>query len=254
MDREKPRADFFGRYLARSSACDLSLKRHSFLPATKTVLEIGAEIAAAFYRVFKRAYRLASSEICSFFHAATQEEMSVSKKGPFGLWVGMQAHDIGVALEEIAPYKFRTSSPPKPHSAFELYVLQITPKAGLSWIKAIGKTVATNGFGYELQTVFKDMEGKLCKSYGKNSRNELLLTGSIWNEPRDWMQGLQKRERFLSATWDEKSGSNMPDGLSSLYLGATALDTDSGFIGLEYSLENHSESDAEIAAAEDDVL
>ena len=176
------------------------------------------------------------------------------KIAPFGLWVGMKTSEIEAPLEEIAPFKYKTTTLPKPHSAFEFYILQITPKSGLSWVKALGKNVPTNGYGFELQSVFSEMEGKLSRSYGRNTRTDALLPGSIWNEPRDWMQALLKRERILVSAWDEKSGATLPEGLTSIYLGVSAVDTESGFISLEYTLENNGESEAEIAAAEDDAL
>jgi len=176
------------------------------------------------------------------------------KRGPFGLWRGMSTHEFEGNMEQIGPFKFKIESPPKPHSAFEFYVLQISPGAGLSWVKAVGTTIATSGFGTELQAAFESMEAKLINAYGRNSKIDLLRTGSIWNEPREWMQALQKRERLLGATWDQETGAKLSDSLSAIYLGATAVDTEAGYIVIEYSFDNIAQAEAEIAAAEDDAL
>jgi len=178
----------------------------------------------------------------------------MTQAGPFGLWMGMKLEDISAQAEEVAPFKYRISTPPKPHSAFDAYVVQIAPVSGLSWIKAIGRTVSTSSFGTDLEGKFDEMEQKLIKSYGPCTRTDALMPGSIWNEPRDWMTGLMKKERYLFCTWDQKSGAFLQNGLKAVVLGATALDDESGYVSVEYSFDNDSESDSEISSLEDDAL
>lgn len=122
--------------------------------------------------------------------------------------------------------------PPKSHSAFENYILKVTPVAGLSWIKALGKPIQTNGFGYEVLSAFVAMETKLQGTYGSNAKYDTLLTGSIWDEPRDWMQALEKGERLLGSEWSTKTGATLPKGFSSIFLFAEAKDTDNGYIAI----------------------
>ena len=176
------------------------------------------------------------------------------ESGPFGLWMGMKLPDLSTPHEEVAPFKYRITSPPKPHSAFDSYVLQIAPVTGLSWIKAIGKTITTSSFGTDLIGKFDKMEQKLQKSYGAFKRTDVLIPGSIWDEPRDWMSGLNHKERYLFSCWDQESTAVLPNGLKAVYLGATALDSGSGYISVEYSFDNDQASDSEIAALEDDAL
>ena len=178
----------------------------------------------------------------------------MEKTGPFGLWQGMRLEEFENELKELAPCKYRTSSPPKPHSAFEFYVLQITPKTGLAWVKAIGVTTNTNVFGSELRNAFESMEKKLNGAYGSSKKIDLLMPGSIWEEPQYWMQALQKKDRVLGTSWNGESRATLKDSLSSVFLGATALDTEAGLISIEYSFKNAEQSDAEIAEAEDGAL
>lgn len=173
---------------------------------------------------------------------------------PFGLFMGMQTTDFSQPLKEIAPYKFSLETPPKAHPAFSLYILQITPKCGLSWIKAIGGDINTSGYGIELKSAFEGMEEKLNKTYGTCTRNDFLMFDSIWNEPKDWMMAILKKERFLGSTWDVKSNARLTSALDSVYLNASASDTETGYITLEYILKNSAQSDAEIAEAQDDAL
>lgn len=176
------------------------------------------------------------------------------KTGPFGLWMGMPLADIDWDIDEIRPGRYRCHTVPKPHSSFESYILQITPRCGLAWIKAIGKTVNTSVYGYELQSEFAAMEKRLSGVYGKGEKTDILLYGSIWNEPRDWMQSLLNKERILMTSWPGKRAPDLPNQLKSVGLVVTALSSDSGYIAVEYSFTNEERSDAEITAAEDDAL
>jgi hypothetical protein len=178
----------------------------------------------------------------------------MSKKGPFGLWMGMSLGEFETAPIEVAPTKYRVTTVPKPHSAFESYVLQITPMNGLAWIKAIGHTIHTSAYGIELRTAFEVMEKKLSATYGKEKKTDILLHDSIWNEPRDWMQSILSRERFLMTEWSAANGSSLPETLSSVALITGAIDTENGYIAIEYSFENAEEAETEIAAAEDEAL
>lgn len=178
----------------------------------------------------------------------------MSFPAPFGLFMGMQLTDFSQPLREVAPFKFSLDVAPKPHPAFSLYLLQITPKHGLSWIKAIGHDVKTSSYGLELKGAFDAMEVKLKNTYGLNTRNDFLMPGSIWDEPKDWMMGLLKNERVLSCVWNAKSGAKLTEALESIYLGVSGADSDTGYIALEYTLKSNVHSDAEIATAQDDVL
>lgn len=167
----------------------------------------------------------------------------------------MKLEDFGDgALIEIAPHKYKLDKPPRPHPAFEFYVLQIAPSSGLSWIKAVGREISTNGFGTSVSSAFAEMEGKLRSTYGNCERTDLLMLGSIWNEPQDWMMGLLKGDRLLASHWELSTGAKLTEAIESVFLGASAADTDSGFIAIEYALKNHAAATQEIDAAQDDVL
>ncbi len=178
----------------------------------------------------------------------------MSRKGPFGLWMGMSTGDFEQALTEIAPCMFQAPAVPKPHSAFERYIVQISPVAGLSWIKAIGKTVETSGYGVEIRSAFESMEKKLAATYGRHTKHDFLMHESIWSEPREWMQAVLSKERILMSQWSNESGASLTDSLSSVALVMGVYDTSSGYIAIEYSFENIVKAEAEVAALEDDVL
>lgn len=178
----------------------------------------------------------------------------MSRKGPFGLWMGMTLSDFEAPLDEVSPCKFIAPGVPKPHSAFEQYVCEIAPSLGLSWIKAIGKPIQTSIYGSELKAAFDIMEQKLVASYGRQKKHDFLMHESIWNEPRDWMQSILNMERVLMCEWSKETGALLDNSLSSIALVLGALDTSSGYIAIEYSFENAAQAQAEIAAMEDDAL
>ena len=180
--------------------------------------------------------------------------MSEVTSGPFGLYMGMSLNQLDAQPLENVLGKYILASVPKPHSAFDSYVVQVGNSSGLSWIKAIGNDIATSVYGIELKTAFDEMKVKLDRAYGEGELTDMLLHDSIWNEPKDWMQSLINRERILMSVWDSSKGARLKNNLTSIALGANASDTDNGFIFVEYQFANSDACDEELAAEEDAVL
>lgn len=180
----------------------------------------------------------------------------IRKKGPFGLEMGLKKSDYPGSLLEVEsrPGCYQTKDVPKSHSAFEDYILQFGQLSGLCWIKAIGKTIDSNSFGTNIQTAFDEMYKKLVKAYGTSEDFSFLMEGSIWDEPRDWMEALLCGDRILAARWEATADLQLPNHLASIFLVASALDTSSGYIAIEYSFKNKESADEEVAALEDDAL
>jgi hypothetical protein len=178
----------------------------------------------------------------------------MERKGPFGLWMGMTLEELGVHYTEVAPGKYQPVSVPISHSAFESYVLQITPRLGLSWVKAIGRTIKTSAYGLELTTEFDSLERRLSAIYGQGRRTDFLMQGSIWNEPRDRMMAFLNQERVLMTVWSHEHGSSLKDSLVTVAEIANAMDAASGYLAVEYSFENSEDADAEVAETEDQAL
>ncbi len=178
----------------------------------------------------------------------------MSKKGPFGIYMGMSLNDVGSNPEQIAPGGYKLTNVPKPHSAFESYLVKATPQHGISMVKAVGKNIETNVYGQQLQSAFKEMENKLFSIYGKHETIDTLLPGSIWNEPKDWMQARLIKQRYLLAVWSKDKGSQMIDDLKEIILSAEVLNTSVGYIVIEYHFSNADINNSVIQAQEDDAL
>ena len=102
--------------------------------------------------------------------------------GPFGLEKGMSLEDIGgnpIKISDTGHYML--SSVPKPHSAFETYIVRVAPTGGLFWIKAVGKEIKTNSYGIDIQSAFNTLREKLEATYGKHKKYDMLLPGSTLN-------------------------------------------------------------------------
>jgi hypothetical protein len=177
-----------------------------------------------------------------------------AEAGPFGLEMGMTLKDLGGTPTELAKGMHSMTTVPKPHPAFEAYVVKIGPKSGLCSIKAVGKSIETSVYGTQLRSAFNEMEAKLTQTYGKDKKIDILMPGSMWKEPNDFMMGMLKKDRMLAAEWEAQYGSNVTGNLRYVALMARALSADAGDIVLEYNFQNKDECDAEIAAEEDEAL
>lgn len=133
---------------------------------------------------------------------------------------------------------------PKPHPAFEVYTLIISPELGVLKIGAVGVTISTSSFGTEIHNSFVEIRDAVSETYGKPSTEfDFVQSGSLWTEPNDWMMGLLKKERSLDAYWISKKAHpengtiELPNDIGAISLEATALSTEKGYLTLTYELE-----------------
>lgn len=156
--------------------------------------------------------------------------------GPFGIDMGMTLDEI-TKLSTTAPVLSEgvyIITPPKPHPMFETYVVRISKTYGVYFIKAVGKTIETSIYGDTLKGEFQTLKDGLVKTYGSCNIMDFLRSGSIWDEPDDWMMGLRKGERFLMATWGSEYGSTLPEDIASIIIAAQAISSQAGYLGVEY--------------------
>ena len=161
--------------------------------------------------------------------------------GPFGLPMGTtlaQLASFGPTEESDAKGFYKLRTVPKPHEDFETYIVAVSEKQGLCKIMAIGKDVSTSAQGYELRSAFESLDKILLEKYGDRKNFDFLNAGSIWDEPKDFMMGLVKKERTLSSYWDQSQGSHFTDHVNAITLETTALHSDVGYLQLRYEFEN----------------
>jgi hypothetical protein len=175
--------------------------------------------------------------------------------GPFGLSMGMKPTEVGRKLEKLSnPGGYKTTEVPQSHSAFKEYMLLFGPKTGLCKIVAMGPEVATSVYGRELRSAFDKLEERLKVQYGKNKKYDSLEQGSVWNEPKDFMMGLLKKERTLVTFWTMEDGATLKDNIGIIELVAKALSLEKGILLVSYDFQNIDECHKELEATEDDAL
>ncbi|MFB2776804.1 hypothetical protein [Shewanella xiamenensis] len=184
---------------------------------------------------------------------SSHEQAMLVADGPFGLAMGMTKEMFNGRLTQAKTGLYFLDKPPIPHDQFESYVVKIGEKSGLCWIKGIGKSIASNGYGLQLKGAFDEFETKLDKRYGIHERTDFLMPASIWKDPQDWMMGLVKADRYLMSVWKGEKTS-LPNDLSSIALIAQAESSSSGYLALEYSFSNKEACDTEIKQIDDSGL
>lgn len=181
-------------------------------------------------------------------------------EGPFGLEAGLTQKNIedmiGANLKPLpdSVNLYTSDTLPKQNADFEMYGLLISPKAGLCQIRAVGKNIDTDSYGLALKSRFEDLSSSLSSLYGKAETTDLVLEGSIWKEPQDWMMGLNKKERFLSATWKGTKETPLKNNIDTISIEARANSSSKGYVYLQYSFTNNDVCQAEIEGAKKSSL
>ncbi|PHM37197.1 conserved exported hypothetical protein [Xenorhabdus innexi] len=189
----------------------------------------------------------------------TEQQLLPAASGPFGLQMGLTKKNIEDMIgNTLEPTKvtnvYLVDKLPKKNDSFKIYALFISPTLGLCKIRAIGNDIENDAYGISLRVKFNDLKTSLDSIYGESKETDLLLPSSIWNEPRDWMEGLNKKERVLRAKWESKSEALQKNNVGSLLLSAKASDSSSGYLLLQYEFKNHIECAKEINNANKDSL
>ncbi len=161
--------------------------------------------------------------------------------GPFGFEPGVTKDQI-IALLGKSTIKmsqgdsYILSTAPKPHPDFEEYLLVISPSKGLLKVAAYSKDIETSTYGDRLKQTFEEIHAALTAKYGRSRKLDFLREGSIWNEEQDWMMGLLKEERVLSAYWTVGK-----DNVQVIALSARASSRSTGTIRLAYEFTGFTE-------------
>ena len=180
-----------------------------------------------------------------------------SQPGPFGLRMGMtldQVKNLTGKNPEMLEDNVYKVIPPDTHNMFIEYRVRISPTYGIVWIYAESKEIETDDDGTQLKNAFNDLVSSIERTYGKYKRIDFLLSGSIWDEPNDFMMGLAKQERYLIAIWEKEHDSTLPDDIKSIGVIATATSSSKGYISIEYYSPNEEKVAAEKKEKQDAVF
>ncbi|SUC36189.1 Uncharacterised protein [Providencia rustigianii] len=182
------------------------------------------------------------------------------ESGPFGFKMGltkqniedMTGADVKLVREEENLYIVTKS--PKRNSSFDSFGLVISPTVGLCQIRAIGKNIKNNSHGYPIRDEFNSLVKSLESIYGKPKQTDILISGSIWTEPQDWMTAVYKEERFLTANWNNQTEPMKDNDISDIGVEVRADSRSNGFLFLQYTFSNEKECLSEAEAAKKSSL
>ncbi|NUB24323.1 hypothetical protein [Azospirillum brasilense] len=160
--------------------------------------------------------------------------------GPFGIEMGIQADTLGVTQEKAGGI-IHISPPSDAHPLFDSYTVIAPKETGVCKVQATTPEIPTNVYGDGIKSQFQEIRSSLDEIYGKGKNYDFLRRGSIWNEHKDWMMGLLKKERELTSYWSKETKSRMKDNIVGVTLEAFALGPDSGMIIIRYEFSNFPE-------------
>jgi hypothetical protein len=174
----------------------------------------------------------------------------------FGLESGASLEQIKAitTLKQVKPFVYSASKVPNGHAAFDDYRLLITPNQGLCKIVAWTPAITSNSFGETIKSKFSELFNALTEKYGNSKTYDFLREGSIWDDPQDWMMGLAKGDRTLTAYWDDEEKSSLPPDVESISLEAVGANSETGGISLTYEFKNFGACSAWIKTQENSSL
>ena len=111
---------------------------------------------------------------------------------------------MGKTIAEVSS-KAMDSSDYKPNSDyFSKYLVFRTPKTGAVYkVVALQYVYDADQYGNDHRRAFDDLTEKTVAKFGEpENKYDFLQSGSIWNEPEDWLMSLRKKERHLTWTWE----------------------------------------------------
>lgn len=162
--------------------------------------------------------------------------------GPFGFEQGALPADYGcVKSKSEGVY---TCDAPKPHPAFETYVVQAEEAVGICWVKGIGLTIATSGSGTSLRSKAEEIAGQIASTYGKYTDTSNTVTiGSIWDKYEDWTMASLKQELIYFFQW-KLTGAKQLNNVETIFVSAKASGKNEGYPIVEFAFTNEAKCEA----------
>lgn len=163
---------------------------------------------------------------------------------PFGIEFGVGADSLETV--RIMEGGMSEVKPPKPHPLFDTYIVQSTPELGVVWVKGISPVIENDNFGSATRKYVDRLAEQLSLKYGRSQKTDLLLQGSIWTEPQDWMNALGSHEQLYNYLWDKRGPSGLPDDMESIFAAATPFPGAQALVVVEYASSKYPLAQAEL--------
>ena len=159
----------------------------------------------------------------------------------FGVKPGAPVSDYSARpAPGVADPNFFVITVPQPNSEFETYTAVATPETGICSVSGIGVTHRNDEYGVATKSAFADLRQALTSRYGAGQDFDFLRSGALWDEPREWVWSIYKKERTLASFWTVENGSSLPAGVHAIALEANAAGSSSPYVSLKYEFTNFS--------------
>lgn len=171
---------------------------------------------------------------------------------PFGIELHSPVADLEI-INDLGQGRYSVT-PPKAHPSFETYIVQATPNLGIFWVKAISAVIDNDAFGSRTRQIKDQIHSQLSNRYGPGVAEDVLMSGSIWDQPRDWTQALNANERHCFVLWEANGSGTLPADLDSVFLGVSGLSSDETSLCIEYASNRMKDAEAELQVMLSDLL
>lgn len=161
---------------------------------------------------------------------------------PFGLELG------ATPGAQIAEYEVTFKSVPKVHPDFRAYSGTWHPEKGLIEVRAQSEMFHSDERGGLARSLYEKIATQLEKVYGPPEVFEHLNSDALYTEEREFLQSLERRERFHFRTWDKARGARLDAGIDLIQLSIFAIDSDSSIVALSYGVETDIDADSQFGA------
>lgn len=175
--------------------------------------------------------------------------------GPFGFEKGMTIGQITQVLGKDSLKKvsggsamWETATAPKPHSAFDKYLLVISPTDGLLKVIAEGKDIETGDSGIELREAYKEIVDAISAKYGASKDKLEGCSGSGCESSDMWMFSLREKNRYVMTYWKPANNADV----STIGVEALALGMNKGYVECTFEFDGFSKYATEQKAKQND--
>lgn len=162
--------------------------------------------------------------------------------GPFGLKMGLtfnQLKAVDPGIEKLDENNYKMTKVPKPHRDLESYYVTISPTSGLAKVGALSANISSNGYGFDVRSKYESLRDALAEKYGEYKEIDMLMPGSIWDDPDDFMMALLMKDRYLFCLWGRDNGSTLPSYIYGVALSTTGLNSNTAYLSLVYEFSNY---------------
>ena len=186
--------------------------------------------------------------------AVMSEAADKARDGPFGFDIGQPIDEVRGAEKIDAPGLYRVNSPPKPHSDFEVVILEAYPSTGICTIRAIGKDLVGDGAGISIRGKVDSLSEALATKYGQPRKLDRCAADRIKCQDRFWMMTLDDNERAYAYMWEKPNEAMKAANIGELGVGASASNIQDTYPVIEFYSADVRACDAARNASSADAL